>query len=132
MRNFFRGIIRASSFFRKEIFEILRQPRLVATLVVGPFLILFIFGIGYRGQERTLRTLFVLPAGQPHRRSGYPKVWGNSGRAAHFCRDDGQSGRSPRPAATGASRSGHCGARGDYEHPPEQPAGRVDPVSPRD
>src|SRR5512135_1384186 len=60
MRNFFRGIIRASSFFRKEIFEILRQPRLVATLVAGPFLILFIFGIGYRAQSRTLRTLFVV------------------------------------------------------------------------
>ena len=59
MGNFFRGIIRSSSFFRKEIFEILRQPRLVATLVLGPFLILFIFGIGYRAQSRTLRTLFV-------------------------------------------------------------------------
>ena len=59
MGNFFRGMIRASSFFRKEIFEILRQPRLVATLVLGPFLILFIFGIGYRAQSRTLRTLFV-------------------------------------------------------------------------
>jgi ABC-2 type transport system permease protein len=65
MRNFFRGIIRASSFFRKEIFEILRQPRLIATLVVGPFLILFIFGIGYRGQERTLRTLLVLQPDSP-------------------------------------------------------------------
>jgi len=59
MGNFFRGMIRASSFFRKEIFEILRQPRLVATLVLGPFLILFIFGIGYRSQSRALRTLFV-------------------------------------------------------------------------
>ncbi len=63
MGNFFRGIIRASSFFRKEIFEVLRQPRLVATLVLGPFLILFIFGIGYRSQARTLRMLFV---GQPN------------------------------------------------------------------
>jgi ABC-2 type transport system permease protein len=62
MGNFFRSIIRSSSFFRKEIFEILRQPRLVATLVLGPFLILFIFGIGYRDQPRTLRTLFVATA----------------------------------------------------------------------
>ena len=65
MSNFFRGIIRASSFFRKEIFEILRQPRLVATLVLGPFLILFIFGIGYRGQQHILRALFVVPADSP-------------------------------------------------------------------
>lgn len=59
MGSFFRSIIRASSFFRKEIFEILRQPRLITTLVLGPFLILFIFGIGYRAQSRVLRTLFV-------------------------------------------------------------------------
>ncbi|MEP7133894.1 MAG: ABC transporter permease [Chloroflexota bacterium] len=60
MGNFFRGIVRASSFFRKEIFEILRQPRLIATLVLGPFLILLIFGIGYRDKSRSLRTLFVV------------------------------------------------------------------------
>src|SRR5512143_4080051 len=65
MSNFFRGMIRASSFFRKEIFEILRQPRLVATLVLGPFLILFIFGIGYRNQSRALRTLFVAQPNSP-------------------------------------------------------------------
>ena len=65
MGNFFRGIIRASSFFRKEIFEILRQPRLIATLVVGPFLILFIFGIGYRDQSRSLRTLYVILPNSP-------------------------------------------------------------------
>ncbi len=65
MGNFFRGIIRASSFFRKEIFEILRQPRLVATLVLGPFLILFIFGIGYRAQSRALRTRFVTQPDSP-------------------------------------------------------------------
>ena len=65
MRDFFRGLIRASSFFRKEIFEILRQPRLVATLVLGPFLVLLIFGIGYRAQSRTLRTLVVAQPNSP-------------------------------------------------------------------
>jgi ABC-2 type transport system permease protein len=59
MNKIFRSLIRASSFLRKEIFEILRQPRLVASLVLGPFLILFIFGIGYREQSPSLRTLFV-------------------------------------------------------------------------
>jgi ABC-2 type transport system permease protein len=65
MSNFLRGIIRASAFFRKEMFEILRQPRLVATLVLGPFLILFVFGIGYRTQSRNLRTLFVTQPDSP-------------------------------------------------------------------
>lgn len=60
MPNPLRSFIRASAFIRKEIFEVLRQPRLVATLVLGPFLILLVFGIGYRAQARTLRTLFVV------------------------------------------------------------------------
>lgn len=63
MTKFFRGIIRASAFFRKEIFDILRQPRLILTLVLGPFLILFLFGIGYHNQTRPLRTLFVAEQG---------------------------------------------------------------------
>ncbi len=65
MGKFFQGIIRASSFFQKEIFEILRQPRLIATLVLGPFLILFIFGVGYHVQVRTVRTLFVVQPNSP-------------------------------------------------------------------
>jgi ABC-2 type transport system permease protein len=43
----------------------MRQPRLVATLVLGPFLILFIFGIGYHNVAPTKRTLFVTPPGSP-------------------------------------------------------------------
>jgi ABC-2 type transport system permease protein len=57
--RFWRAIIRLSAFLRKEIFEIMRQPRLVFTLVLGPFLILLIFGVGYRVDPPRLRTLFV-------------------------------------------------------------------------
>lgn len=59
MNNIYRSIIRTSSFLQKEIFEILRQPRLIASLVLGPFLILFLFGIGYREQSPRLRAIFV-------------------------------------------------------------------------
>ncbi len=59
MTKFFGGMIRASAFVRKEIFDILRQPRLIFALVLGPFIILFLFGIGYHNQPRSLRTLFV-------------------------------------------------------------------------
>ncbi|MCB9127007.1 MAG: ABC transporter permease [Ardenticatenales bacterium] len=65
MGNLSRLFVRASSFFSKEIFEILRQPRLIATLVLGPFLILLLFGIGYRNEAPVLRTVFVVPAGSP-------------------------------------------------------------------
>ncbi len=60
MSNIARFFIRTSAFLRKEIVEILRQPRLVLTLVLGPFLILLLFGIGFRNEARPLRTLFVI------------------------------------------------------------------------
>ncbi|HEX7973864.1 MAG TPA: ABC transporter permease [Anaerolineales bacterium] len=62
MRRIFRPLIRMSAFISKEISEVLRQPRLLFTLVLGPFLILLIFGIGYRNQPRALRTVFVAGA----------------------------------------------------------------------
>ncbi len=60
MNNPPRIFIRISAFLRKEIVEIIRQPLLVLTLVLGPFLILLFFGIGYRNEARSLRTVFVV------------------------------------------------------------------------
>ena len=59
MRELLRFPIRASAFLGKEVFEILRQPRLAVTLILGPFLILLLVGVGYRNEPRILRTLFV-------------------------------------------------------------------------
>jgi ABC-2 type transport system permease protein len=55
-------IIRSSAFVTKELVEILRQTRLLLALVLGPFLILLLFGLGFRNEARVLRTLFVVPA----------------------------------------------------------------------
>jgi ABC-2 type transport system permease protein len=63
VNNPFRFFIRLFSFLSKEIVEILRQPRLIFTLILGPFLILLLFGIGYRNEGQPLRTLFVVPDG---------------------------------------------------------------------
>jgi ABC-2 type transport system permease protein len=60
MRRLAKFLIRISSFISKELTEILRQPRLILTLVFGPFLIMFLFGLGYPEQNRTLRTTFVV------------------------------------------------------------------------
>jgi ABC-2 type transport system permease protein len=59
MSRFFKFLIRISSFMSKELTEIIRQPRLILTLVLGPFLIMFLFGLGYPEQNRTLRATFV-------------------------------------------------------------------------
>ena len=55
----FKFLIRISAFMSKELTEILRQPKLILTLVFGPFLLMFLFGLGYPEQNRTLRTIFV-------------------------------------------------------------------------
>src|SRR5215216_1722692 len=57
----FKIIIRLLSFFAKEVNEVRRQPRLVLSLIFGPFLILVLFGAGYQGERPTLRTALVLP-----------------------------------------------------------------------
>src|ERR671926_538710 len=56
-----KGIIRISSFFFKEIWAAIRQPRLIFSVVLGPFLILAAFGVGYKGQTPELSTTLVLP-----------------------------------------------------------------------
>lgn len=60
----FKSSIRTLSFFSKEINEVRRQPRLVLSLLLGPFLILLLFGVGYQGGQPTLRTAIVLPEGE--------------------------------------------------------------------
>lgn len=60
MIRLFRFLIRISSFLGKELTEIFRQPKLILTLVLGPFLIMFLFGMAYPDQNRTLRTIFVV------------------------------------------------------------------------
>jgi ABC-2 type transport system permease protein len=54
-------LIRILAFLSKEIFEILRQPVLILTLILGPFLILLLFGLGFRTDPQALRTLVVAP-----------------------------------------------------------------------
>ena len=67
MHSIVQYFIRIFAFVRKEILNVLRQPRLVMSLILGPFLILLLFGIGYREQIRPLRTLFVVPDESPMR-----------------------------------------------------------------
>lgn len=57
----FKSMIRLLSFFNKEVNEIRRQPRLVLSLMLGPFLILLLFGAGYQGDRPRLLTALVVP-----------------------------------------------------------------------
>jgi len=55
-----RQLTRTSAFLRKDIVDFLRQPRLVLALVLGPFLILLLFGLGFKSEAVNLRTLIVV------------------------------------------------------------------------
>ena len=56
-------IVQALAFVRKELAEIVRQPKLLVLLVLGPFILLLLFGAGYRDTTIKLRTEFVGPEG---------------------------------------------------------------------
>ena len=57
-----RGIVRGVAFTGKELHEVFRQPRLLLGLVVGPFLILLLFGTSFKGQIVQEPTVLVVPA----------------------------------------------------------------------
>lgn len=57
--------LQVATFLRKEAVDVLRQPRLLLTMVIGPFLIMAAFGLGYRDTPERMRTLFVAPEGSP-------------------------------------------------------------------
>lgn len=56
------GLSRTFGFFARELRGVFRQPRLILTLILAPFLILLVFGLGYRTDPPAYRTLLVLPS----------------------------------------------------------------------
>ena len=56
-------ITRTLGFFGKELGEVFRQPSLVLGAVLGPFLIMLLFGLGYTGSRPPIRVELVVPPG---------------------------------------------------------------------
>jgi len=63
MRSVAESLIRMGSFTGKELREVLRRPGVLLSLIVGPFLIMFIFGLGYSGYREPFVTEIVIPEG---------------------------------------------------------------------
>lgn len=53
-------LARIFAFAQKEIREVIRQPKLVLSLIVGPFLILGLFALGFQARPPALRTVLVM------------------------------------------------------------------------
>ena len=56
-------LIRIGGFVTKEITEVVRQPRLLLSLILGPFVIMLLFGVGYVGELGVLSAILVVPSG---------------------------------------------------------------------
>ena len=63
MRPMLAVFVRLMAFVGKEIIETLRRPGAILSLILGPFLIMAVFGLGYSGFKRPLETVIVAPSG---------------------------------------------------------------------
>lgn len=63
MRAAFAVVVRLMAFVGKEIIETIRRPGAILSLILGPFLIMAVFGLGYSGFKRPLETVIVAPTG---------------------------------------------------------------------
>jgi ABC-2 type transport system permease protein len=58
----FQFLTRLLAFVGKELVEVARRPGAIVSLILGPFLIMALFGFGYSGFRRSLETIVVIPA----------------------------------------------------------------------
>jgi ABC-2 type transport system permease protein len=72
--------VRLLAFLGKEIIETVRRPGALFSLVLGPFLIMAIFGLGYDGYRNPLRTVVVAPpeTGLPQDPAEYRDIAGDA------------------------------------------------------
>jgi ABC-2 type transport system permease protein len=63
LRDIWHSVVRITSFVGKELREVIRRPGVLASLVLGPFLIMLLFGLGYTGSRSPFRTVIVVPEG---------------------------------------------------------------------
>jgi ABC-2 type transport system permease protein len=72
----FQVLTRLLAFTSKELVEVIRRPGAIVSLVLGPFLILAVFGLGYSGYRSALKAIVVVPpqSGLPTDRDTYQNV----------------------------------------------------------
>lgn len=63
MRSLAKSFVRITSFIFKEIREIVRRPGIILSLILGPFAVMALFGLGYTGARAPFDALIVVPAG---------------------------------------------------------------------
>ena len=92
MKTLAKRFIRAGAFVGKEINEVRRQPRLILSLILGPFAILFSSALATRASLTSLTGIFVVPAtgGFSQNAADYQKLVGDQ---LHIARHHGPGTR---------------------------------------
>lgn len=80
--------IRALAFLRKDLMEVLRQPRMVLMLIIGPFLILLAFGLGYDASRPALDAILVMDEDSPQNRQELEEALGTGIKLAQVTSDE--------------------------------------------
>ena len=82
-------ILRILAIVGKELVEVVRRPGAIISLVLGPFLILAVFGLGYNGVRRPLDTVVVIPpeSGLPADAARYQELAGGGLRIVDVVAD---------------------------------------------
>lgn len=57
----FKSVVRIEAQVRKELIQVRRRPAAFFSLVLGPFLIMAVFGLGYTGTRQPLDAAIVVP-----------------------------------------------------------------------
>jgi ABC-2 type transport system permease protein len=88
--SLFKMLTRILAIVGKELVAVVRRPGALLSLVLGPFLIMAIFGLGYSGFRRPLDTIVVVPpqAGLPLDKETYAKVGGEGLRIVDVVPDE--------------------------------------------
>jgi ABC-2 type transport system permease protein len=86
----FKTLTRILAIVGKELISVVRRPGALLSLVLGPFLIMAIFGLGYSGFRRPLDTVVVIPpqSGLPIDPDTYSKVGGEAMRIVDVVPDE--------------------------------------------
>jgi ABC-2 type transport system permease protein len=86
----FKTVTRILAIVGKELVSVARRPGALFSLVLGPFIIMALFGLGYSGFRRPLDTVVVIPAdaGLPTDPAAYQKVAGEGLRILEVTPDE--------------------------------------------
>lgn len=85
-----KAVMRVMALVGKELVEVIRRPGAMLSLVLGPFLVLAVFGLGYQGVKADLRTVVVVPgeSGLPTDPSAYESFTSRGVRVMEVVTDE--------------------------------------------